>query len=259
MPVVRAARRALPAALLLALALPAGAQGAATMSVNGSTLSFTASDGLDHQTYPFRASNGHLRIDDVDGISVGASGCTSVSPGSVDCGPASGYTRVVFVFGTGDDTVATDYGLHLPVTVDGAGGNDEIDGGDQADVLDGGDGADTVYGNGGADVVRGGPGDDEISGGTGIDTIDGGAGSDAVGAWDEAADVAPVTCGIGRRHRRLRLQPGHHRLGLRDPPAAHRGPGGDLRSAHRRHDPHPLDAGDDRRHTHRLVHVLGAL
>ena len=199
MPVVRAARRALPAALLLALALavPAGAHAAATMSANGSTLSFTASDGLDHQTYPFRAANGHLRIDDVDGISVGASGCTSVSPGSVDCGPASGYARVVFGFGAGDDTVAVDDGLHLPVTVDGAAGNDEIDGGDQADVLDGGDGADTVYGDAGADVVRGGPGDDEIGGGSGMDTIDGGPGNDAVGAWDEAADVAPVTCGAG--------------------------------------------------------------
>jgi hypothetical protein len=45
--------------------------------------------------------------------------------------------------------------------------------------------------------VRGGPGDDEIGGGTGVDTLDGGTGNDAVGAWDEAADVAPVTRGSG--------------------------------------------------------------
>ncbi len=199
MPVVRAARRALPAALLLALvlALPAGAQAAATMSVNGSTLTFTASDALDHQTYPYLASNGHLRIEDLDGISPGASGCTSVSPGTVDCGAPSTFTRVVLSFGLGSDTVAVADGLHLPATIDGGAGDDEIDGGDQPDVLDGGDGADTVYGNGGADVVRGGPGDDEISAGTGIDVLDGGGGNDAVGAWDEAADVAPVTCGSG--------------------------------------------------------------
>jgi hypothetical protein len=93
--------------------------------------------------------------------------------------------------------VAVADGLHLPVTVDGGAGDDDMEGGDQGDVLDGGDGADTVYGNGGADVVRGGPGNDEIGGGTGVDTLDGGTGNDAVGAWDEAADVAPVTCGSG--------------------------------------------------------------
>jgi Ca2+-binding RTX toxin-like protein len=144
MPAVRAAWRALPAALLLALALPAGAQAAATISVSGSTLTFTASDALDHQTFPYRTSGGHLRIDDLDGIWVGASGCTSVSSGTVDCGLASGYTRVVFSFGAGADTLSADDGLRLPVTVDAGDGDDEIDGGDQADVLDGGDGADTV-------------------------------------------------------------------------------------------------------------------
>jgi Ca2+-binding RTX toxin-like protein len=185
MPVVRAARRALPAALVLALGLlvPAGAQAAATMSVSGSTLTFSTSDGLDHETYPYLGSNGHLRIDDPGGITLGASGCTSVSAGVVDCGAPSAFTRLVLSFGAGNDTMAVRDGLHLAVTVDGGAGDDEIDGGDQGDVLDGGDGADTVYGNAGADVVRGGPGDDEISGGTGIDTLDGGGGNDAVGAW----------------------------------------------------------------------------
>ena len=199
MPVVRAARRALPVALLVALGLvaPAGAQAAATLSVGSSTLTFTTSDGVDHQTDPYLATNGHLRIEDLGGISVGTSGCTSVSAGVVDCGAPSAFTRLVFSFGAGDDTLAVADGLHLPVTVDAGAGDDEIDGGDQGDVLDGGDGADTVYGNGGADVVRGGPGNDEIAGGTGVDTIDGGTGNDAVGAWDEAADVAPVTCGPG--------------------------------------------------------------
>jgi hypothetical protein len=199
MPAVRAARRALPAVLLLALGLvaPAGAQAAATMSVGGSTLTFMASDGLDHRTYPYLATNGHLRIEDLGGIALGASGCTSVSAGVVDCGAPSAFTRLVVSFGAGDDTVAVADGLHLPVTVDGGAGDDDMEGGDQGDVLDGGDGADTVYGNGGADVVRGGPGNDEIGGGTGVDTLDGGTGNDAVGAWDEAADVAPVTCGSG--------------------------------------------------------------
>jgi hypothetical protein len=171
MPVVRAARSALPAALLLALGLvlPAAAQAAATLSVGGSTLTFTTSDGLDHQTQPYLATNGHLRIGDPGGIALGASGCTSVSAGVVDCGAPSAFTRLVFSFGAGDDTLSVGDGLHLPVTVDAGAGDDDIDAGDQGDALDGGDGADTVYGNGGADVVRGGPGDDEIAGGPGVD------------------------------------------------------------------------------------------
>jgi hypothetical protein len=103
MPAVRAARRALPAVLLLALGLvaPAGAQAAATISVGGSTLTFMASDGLDHRTYPYLATNGHLRIEDLGGIALGASGCTSVSAGVVDCGAPSAFTRLVVSFGPG--------------------------------------------------------------------------------------------------------------------------------------------------------------
>jgi hypothetical protein len=200
--VVRAARRALPAALLLILALPAGAQAAATMSVSAPapprTLTFTASDGIDHETKASLGSNGHVRVTDSDGIAVGASGCTSVDGNTVDCGAPSGYTRLIVNLGAGEDTFWVEDGLPMAVTVDGGAGLDTIDGGERADVVDGGDGDDQVYGNGGDDVVRGGPGNDEMSGGTGVDTLDGGDGDDAVGAWDERADVAPVTCGPGQ-------------------------------------------------------------
>ena len=68
---------------------------------------FTASDGLDHADGAVRSPpTAHLRIDDADGISVGASGCTSVNQDTVDCGPASGYTGVSFVFGAGNDMLA---------------------------------------------------------------------------------------------------------------------------------------------------------
>jgi hypothetical protein len=198
--VVRAVRRALLAALLLALMLPAGAHAAATLSVSGPTpprtLTFTASDGIDHETVPY-VSNGNLRIEDADGISVGASGCTSVDVDTVDCGPATGYTRVSFGFGAGRDVLSVSGVLGLPLTVDGGAGNDEIDAGERGDVLDGGDGDDTIYAGAGADEVRGGAGSDELSGGIGADTIDGGAGDDYVGAWDEQAEAAPVVCGPG--------------------------------------------------------------
>jgi hypothetical protein len=201
MPVVRAARRALPLALLLALTLPAGAHAAATMSVSGPTpprtLTFTASDGIDHETVPYLASNGNLRIEDADGISIGASGCTSVDADTVDCGAASGYTRVSFGFGAGSDALSVSGALGLPLTVDGGAGDDEIDAGERDDMLEGGDGNDTIYAGAGADDVRGGAGSDELSGGIGADTIDGGSGDDYVGAWDEQAEAAPVTCGPG--------------------------------------------------------------
>jgi hypothetical protein len=201
MPVARAARRALPAALLLALALPAAAQAAATITVSGPTpprtLTFTASDGIDHQTVPLLASDGHLWIKDLDGIDVGASGCTTLTATIVDCGTASGFTRLTFSFGTGNDAFALQDGLDLPVTVDGGAGADEIEGGDEGDLLGGGDGGDTVHGNGGADMIDGGPGADEISGDLGFDVIDGGTGDDLIGASDGQADAAPITCGAG--------------------------------------------------------------
>jgi hypothetical protein len=93
-PVVRAVRRALPAALVLALALPAGAQAAATLSASGPTpprtLTFTATDAIDHATDPYDL-NGNLRIYDHDGIAVGSSGCTPVDADTVECGPTNSY------------------------------------------------------------------------------------------------------------------------------------------------------------------------
>jgi hypothetical protein len=55
--------------------------------------------------------NGRLRIDDYDGIAVGASGCTTVGSNTVDCGPATGYMRVIFSFGPGDDVMLAPYFL----------------------------------------------------------------------------------------------------------------------------------------------------
>jgi hypothetical protein len=200
MPVARAARRALPAALVVALALPAAAQAAATVAVSGPTpprtLSFTASDGIDHHTSALLASNGHLWIKDPDGIDVGASGCTTAAATIVDCGMASGYTRLILAFGAGDDVVFVQDGL-VAATVDGGPGADEIDDGGEADLLYGGDGDDSIFGSGGADTIDGGPGADWISGGTGFDVIDAGTGDDFVGAFDELADAAPITCGAG--------------------------------------------------------------
>jgi hypothetical protein len=202
-PVVRAVRRALPAALVLALALPAGAQAAATLSASGPTpprtLTFTATDGIDHATAPY-VLNGNLRIDDHDGIAVGTSGCTSVDADTVACGPANGYTRLSFVFGAGSDVLSVAYEFAVPLTVDGAAGRDDLYGGAGNDEIDGGDGDDGLHGAGGADELLGGAGSDNINGSAGADTIDGGAGDDGIGALDGEVEAAPITCGSGEDH-----------------------------------------------------------
>jgi hypothetical protein len=175
---VRAARGALPLALLVTLALPAAAHASATLSSSGGVLTFTATDPLDHLTEIERATNGRLTIADDLGITVGA-GCTLVDPDSADCGPASAYTLLTVTLGAGNDLLYTDDALTVPMIIAGGAGNDDL------------------YGGGGPDDIDGGAGNDEIGGGLGADTLDGGDGDDAVGAWDEAADVAPVTCGAG--------------------------------------------------------------
>jgi hemolysin type calcium-binding protein len=200
MPVVRAVRRALPVALLLALALPAGAQAAATLSASGvsplRTLTFTASDGIDHVTSPY-VLNGRLRIDDYDGIAVGATGCTTVDSDTVDCGPATGYMRVIFSFGPGDDVLIVDYAFPVPLTVDGGAGSDNLYGGAGNDEIDGGDDDDGLHSAGGDDELLGGAGNRNINAGDGADTIDGGAGDDGIGAMDFELDAAPIRCGSG--------------------------------------------------------------
>ena len=75
--------RAVPIALLLALAAPAAALADATLSVTGAapnkTLTFTVNDGLgDHLG---ATADDHLVIDDSRAVPVGGSGCTAIEGG----------------------------------------------------------------------------------------------------------------------------------------------------------------------------------
>lgn len=97
--------RAVPIALLLALAAPAAARADATLSASGSaphkTLTFTVNDALgDHLG---ATADDHLVIDDSRAVPVGGSGSTAIDAQTVDCGPAADFERVVFAFGEGDD------------------------------------------------------------------------------------------------------------------------------------------------------------
>src|SRR3954452_19989564 len=97
--------RAVPIALLLALAAPAVARADATITVTGTaphkTLTFTVNDALDHHTSA--TADNHLVVDDTGALGVGAGGCALTTAQSVDCGPATDFDKVVFVFGPAND------------------------------------------------------------------------------------------------------------------------------------------------------------
>src|SRR6266536_3758312 len=91
--------RAVPVALLLALAAPAGARADVTLSVTGTaphkTLTYTAGDSDGHSATATVVS-GDLVITASDKLFFG---CTAIDATSVNCGPAADFERVVFVFG----------------------------------------------------------------------------------------------------------------------------------------------------------------
>lgn len=70
----------------------------------------------------------------------------------------------------GNDTLVTDPGVTLPMTIDGGSGDDVITTGEGADVVNGGDGNDTLNGAGGGDRLIGDRGNDTFNGGEGDDT-----------------------------------------------------------------------------------------
>src|SRR5215216_6202581 len=92
--------RAVPVALLLALAAPAAARADATLMVSGTaphkTLTFTVNDALDHRTESHLSLGDLVIYDSGIPIAVGASGCTAIVVEMVDCGPVADFERVVF-------------------------------------------------------------------------------------------------------------------------------------------------------------------
>lgn len=82
----------------------------------------------------------------------------------------------------GNDTLVTDPGVTLPMTIDGGSGDDAITTGDGADVVSGGDGNDTLNGAGGGDRLIGDRGGDTFNAGEGDDTTvwNNGDGSDVM-------------------------------------------------------------------------------
>lgn len=155
---------------LAVLALAPSAHGHALVRMEGTTLTYTATDVSDASalnTVTVTAPSADaLRIADPTvsgGMDPGP--CVPITENEVEC-PRSGVALVRVDVGLGDDSVA----ISAPLP----------------GQLIGGDGKDTI---------TGGPGAELIVGGTGADSIDAGAGDDDIRTRDGEADS--VACGDG--------------------------------------------------------------
>jgi hypothetical protein len=178
---VRTMRRALLLALLLVIAVPAGASAATVVRQGVGTLVYTASAGSvknhvgvqgsdDDSTITFYTSAG-------DPMNAPA-GCAPSDLYGGDVVTCAMPSAIRVELGAGDDDANVSDGIPVPVTLSGGPGADWLEAADEPGVLDGGPGEDKLTGGEGDDVLRGGDGNDTIEGKDGADRIDAGAGDD---------------------------------------------------------------------------------
>ena len=162
-------RRALFAAALAALALPAAAP-AATISKDGATLRFEATPTIrDLLRIGLTDASANVFFD-IDTVEVGeiitpVAPCVSAT-GGVKC-PAAGISRIVVNLGDDDDVLSAPFvpsvETAIPMTIDGGIGGDSLRGGGGADIVSGGDGGDSLNLTAGADDLSGGSSFDTVS------------------------------------------------------------------------------------------------
>ncbi len=106
--------------------------------------------------------------------------------------------RLAITSFSGNDSLVTDPGVTLPMTIDAGSGDDTITTGDGADLVNGGDGNDTLNGANGGDRLVGDRGDDTMNGGEGDDTLvwNNGDGSDVMNG-DGGVDRIEDNLGAG--------------------------------------------------------------
>jgi Ca2+-binding RTX toxin-like protein len=158
---------------------------AATVSVIGSTLTFTANAGEANDVTVIWGD-----VHDNGANLTAGSGCSTVDANSVSC--TDPFTAVSVSLGDGHDQLQAFlnapatvnagsgndivFGANMPTVLHGEGGNDQLTSNYFGSTLDGADGNDTIQGGGGG-TVDGGAGDDTLSGGQ-FDFVDGEGGAD---------------------------------------------------------------------------------
>jgi Ca2+-binding RTX toxin-like protein len=189
----RSHRGALLGVALFFAVLGAPCAQAATVSVVGSTLTFTAASGEANDTDIVYEGTVTSIVDRAVTVTPGA-GCHATNPNWVICDG----TLDTFNINMGD---GNDYVLMWgypggQVTINGGTGADTIrDYQDTADVQGGSGNDDIMDTGGGGDSLKGGDGNDTISGGGEEGSIDGQAGSDVLGGGnvDYSSRTNPVT------------------------------------------------------------------
>jgi Ca2+-binding RTX toxin-like protein len=136
---------------------------------NADAVHFVADPGeTNHVTIDF-GDPSEIEIRDTGATITPGSGCTSISPNTVQCADPDNVIEAVL--GDGDDFLSVN--VEDRAVYDGGDGDDRIDGGsnsfDSIEYLFGGAGNDTLLGRRGDDVLDGGAGADLMSGGTSSD------------------------------------------------------------------------------------------
>jgi Ca2+-binding RTX toxin-like protein len=109
-----------------------------------------------------------------------------------------GIERLEITSFSGNDTLVTQAGVTVAMTIDAGSGDDTITTGEGNDLINGNDGNDTLNGSGGGDRIVGDRGNDTMNGGEGADTLvwNNGDGSDVING-DGGSDIVEDNLGAG--------------------------------------------------------------
>lgn len=210
------ARRAVLAAVLTLLALPAGASAHSILNGSPQDISYTTEDVTSTNCLSVVDRGNQVYFKDFDDtrncVDAGITVSGDCSPGSkIDnngyyydgsC-PRGNKSLIRIDVGPREDVVNT--AVSLPIQILGGDGADVLTlsgelpdvmlGGPGNDTLDSGGGSDQIRDEDGADTVRAGTGNDIVQGGRGEDSFDAGDGDDDVRSRDGAKDT--IVCGPG--------------------------------------------------------------
>ena len=98
--------------------------------------------------------------------------------GVLGAAPRSTVEAIGVTLGAGNDRLACNTDVDVPLVVTGGTGNDRIAGSAASDLINGEAGSDILFGGAGVDGILGGAGNDRIFGGPGADNMIGGDGFD---------------------------------------------------------------------------------
>jgi RTX calcium-binding nonapeptide repeat (4 copies) len=140
-------------------------------------LNITGSPQADEISIALDATQTQFLITSRNPITAIPSQCSQISTNQISC-PTSQFVSFSASLGFGSDLFSVAPSIHIPVSLSGGSGADQLRGGSGSDTLNGGTGNDRLIGGNGNDTLIGGKGNDVLIGGKGNDTLRGGKGLD---------------------------------------------------------------------------------